>query len=150
MSTEVSTINNTLIETLAKIESKLQLMKETELVGFKTHGGFRWNPAYTGNAAINIHTTKNLSKLLNIYASLSVKETSYNKAAEDNGLSEYPAFMWQDTLGNSWLHDLKLRISTLTHNVKKSELTSLKNELSQFMIKDDKIAIALAKVNAIV
>jgi hypothetical protein len=32
MSTEVSTnINNTLIETLAKIENKLQLMEETEL-----------------------------------------------------------------------------------------------------------------------
>ena len=141
--TAVATISTDLIAVLTKVENKLNMMKESESVGFKTHGGFRWNPSYTGNAPINIHTNKDLGELLNIYASLSEKEKAYNLAAEENGLSEYPVFTWQETAGSSWIHDLKLRISALTHHVKKQELLKLKSELSQFMTKEDKLALIL-------
>lgn len=57
--TTIAVVNNTdLIAVLTKVENKLSAMKESESVGFKTHGGFRWNPSYTGNAPINIHTSK--------------------------------------------------------------------------------------------
>ena len=147
MSKEITTVNTELISTLAAINERLNAMKMAELTGFKSHGKFRWNPAYTGNAPIDIHTNTDLSELLNIYASLSRKQDDYNTAAEQNGLSEYPVFKWQDSSGDDWLHDIKLRINMLTHETKKRELLNAKKELSTFMSPEDKLAITIANVS---
>jgi len=148
--TAVATVNNDLLVYLEKVNTKLNQLSEFESIGFKTHGGFRWNPAYTGNSPINIHTSTDLPELLNIFASLKEKQRAYDAAALENGLTEYEAFRWQDQLGENWLHDLKLRIAAITHNVKKTELMKIKTELSNFMTKEDRLALLMKGIDSII
>lgn len=150
MTTEVSKVNQDLLQTINLVDNKLADLKTIETTSFKSHGQFRFNPAYTGNAAIDIHRCTSLEDLLAIYAYLADKEIAYNNAAEACEVDEYPQFKWINVPIQDWLHDIKLRVKIITHEVRKQNLVKAKSELSKFLSSEDKLAQVLESVTKLI
>lgn len=128
---------------LEKIDLELKALKDVESRAFRTNGQFRFNPGYTGNAAIDIPRTKDIELLISVYSYLMVKDNQYNQAAEELGLSEYPVFKWQGYTWEAWKNDLQLRIDVVAHHEKREKLNKAKQQLSTFLTEEDRLEMTL-------
>lgn len=132
--------------TLNQIEEKLSSLKALETQTYKTNGEFRFNPTYTNNSPIYIHTTKDLAILLSVYGYVKQQEERYNEAAKICELSNYPVFTWCGYSGESWLYDIKMRIGLVSHDSQIKKLKDAKAKLSQFMTEEDRLLIVLKEI----
>lgn len=141
------TPRNQMQEKLGKIHEQLKSIKAESEQQWKTNGQFQFTPGHHGATTI-IHNTSSIEVLLNILGFLISKSESYNKAAEELGLREYPLFVWLSFPLDAWKHDISVRISQLTHSKKIAMLKQAQAELESFMTEDDRLARVLEKLNA--
>jgi len=139
------------LEVRSKMQEKLQSVKdqlaslkaETESP-YKTNGEFRFNPHAIQGGNIRIHSTTDITILLNVLAYLNEKSTGYVNAAEKIlEFKNYPAFKWMGFTYESWEHDIKVRVKQLVFVEKKATLMKAKMTLESFMSEDDRLALML-------
>lgn len=134
-------------ESLATIETKLKAIKEVTDSGYKTNCEFRFNPAYTANAPINIATSTNLSLLINCLGYIKGQADKYREAAEKVlHLQQYPVFIWMNYSYEAWEHDFKVRIAILSQHETVNKLKKAKEKLEQFMTEEDRLALTLKEI----
>ena len=83
-------VRDDLSQALGLIDERLATFTELESANFKTNGEFRWNPNYTSNDPVFIHTTTDLMLLLSIYTSLRTKANDYEGSVKELDLDSYP------------------------------------------------------------
>ena len=146
MSTEISK-DVTAPNALDAINLRIAALNEVQSRAPRTDGKFRWNPGYTANDAIDIHRTKDISLLLNIMASLMVKNDSYNVVAESIFANEtYPAFEWMGYTYDAWASDIRQRISIVRYHSELQKLEEAKKEISKMLSNQDRLAMILSNL----
>jgi hypothetical protein len=149
MSTQI-TVRTKMQETLEVLNIKLAKVKNITESPYKTNGEFRFNPAYTGNAAINIHKLTDLSLLIGILAAIQNHWKNYNNAAETLELATYPAFEWCGFSYEAWKHDIEIRKEIITQHETIKKLKTAKEKLQQFLTEEDRLAITLKEIEELI
>lgn len=133
---------------LASIDAKLSKLKANAEATWRTNGEFKYNP-YSSYAAINIHRNTDLYLLMSILGYILSKKNEIETAAKVLELDNYPNFTWCGYDADSWEHDIKIRVSVITHHEKIQKLKQAKVKLQSFLTEEDKLAIVLKELEDI-
>jgi hypothetical protein len=148
------------IDTRAKVKDALDLINEKlkaiEIIStspLKTSGLFKWNgreedPMYGNSPLIDINKLTNVSYLLSITGFLLTRHKEYDDAAKKLGLKAYPVFKWAGYEEDSWLNDIKIRISMIMQKDTLEKLQSQKTQLSQYISEDQRVEELLSGIYA--
>jgi hypothetical protein len=126
------------VKTIETIDSKLEQVRTVYGTPFRTNGESKTTANPTN---VNIRQATNIALLIAIMGEIGVKEQQYNAGAGVLGLTEYPAFLWQGYTMDAWIFDIKLRIAQIGQAATESELLAIRNQLQEFVTKEDKFAM---------
>lgn len=132
MTTLVKTSVSSQLEEVTKKLEKLQAIHESV---YKTGSSFApsgFNP---------IQSETNIETLIKMASAQIGKERSYEEAAKELGLSQYPVYKEKGYTKDEIITDIKLRIAILTTENKRNELLEIKRGFEELMDKDDKLAL---------
>lgn len=87
-----------------------------------------------------------IPNLIRAYSVVLAKESNYNNAAEDLGLTTYPAFEINGCTAAQWREDILLRIAIIEHKDKLDKLKSYKDRVAKFLSEEDQKAILLKEM----
>jgi len=151
MTTQAVTLRTDLQSKLATIDEKLKAIKATADSQYKTNGEFRFNPSYTVNSPIYIHKTQDLKILISALGYINKQSQAYNETASNIlKLDSYPVFEWQGYSFDAWENDIQIRVAIVTQHDLINKLKTAKQKLEQFMSDEDRLAIALKDVDALI
>jgi hypothetical protein len=122
-------------EIITALETKIEALGHLTDSKYKTSGqleGFG-----------NIKEMTNVSQLVKAFSSVKNKEKFYNEAAEELGLTTYPAYDNSGYTAEDWKHDIQLRIGIINHKDTLDQLTKYRDQLRDLLSKEEKKAILL-------
>jgi hypothetical protein len=125
---------------LSKLEEEIKKLNHISDTVYKTTGNLE------GFGDIKKETL--VGNLIRAFSIVLAKETAYNKAAEELGLSTYPAFEISGGNAEAWKQDITLRIAIIEHKDRLDKLKSAKEKISKFLSIEDQKAIALKEIAA--
>ena len=94
----------------------------------------------------DLKTETKIDNLIKAYSSIKGRETAYNNAAEDMGLTTYPQFEVNGSTADEWKSDIMLRIAIINHKDTLDKLTAYKEKMQQFMSKEEQKAVLMAEM----
>lgn len=124
-------------EVLDALKQELSKLKEITDTPYKTNGNID---------KFNIKTSMKQEELLCLFGYVIIQEKAYVDAAIDLDINPCPEFKYNGSTLAEWRHDIKLRISILTHDFRKKELTKLIEEGKSFLTREDQYNMYLKKV----
>lgn len=136
-------IDNRIQELFKKVELKKKEIKKIESSNWKTNCTFAFNPG--SSERHNIHVISDNSLLISILAFLLEKESFYNKAMEELGVTE-PEFTWQSYSVLEWKQDLQSRLNKLNISKKKAQLNTLEEKLNGLVSPEVKRQLEVAAI----
>jgi hypothetical protein len=123
------------VKTIETIDSKLEQVRTVYGTPFRTNGETK------RISNVNIRQATSTSLLIAVMGEINGKMEQYNAGAGVLGLTEYPAFLWQGYTMDAWIFDIKLRIAQIGQAATESELLAIRNQLQEFVTKEDKLAM---------
>lgn len=140
--TEVLVIDN---NNLPAVPTMLEKLKE-ELNGLKaiTETSYKTDGNVEGFG--NIQNETKVENLIRAWSAVKNKANAYADAANDLGLSTFPAFKIGNSTPEAINHDIKLRMAVIKHADRKAELDALVKEGEKFLTEKDQYQIYLNKV----
>jgi hypothetical protein len=94
----------------------------------------------------NIQNIEDPVKLIQAYHSVSARETGYNEAAKEMGLTKVPEFRLEGHLGTAWKQDIIRRYHLATKKEQLEKLEKVKKELEANLSQEDKLKAMTANI----
>ena len=94
---------------------------------------------------VNIQTVTDVNRLIDLYAFLATKKTSFEEAATELGLAN--RFKWMGYSFGEWVCDIKTRVEQIGVTAKKSELVILERRLDALITVDQRRVMELEAIS---
>ena len=143
MAKKASTDDQTL-RLMKEVEKQKAEISKAERNAWTTNCSFSYTER--SSDAINLHVEKNIRNLISIAAFLQDKEKSYKQASQDLAVADPPEFTWQGYSVKDWLEDLKIRITKIQIEKKKSKLETLQARLNAIVSPELRAKMELAAI----
>jgi len=95
----------------------------------------------------DIKTETKIENLIKAYSSIAGKETMYNNAATELGLTTYPLYTVDGSDSESWKEDIMLRINIINHKEKLDKLTEFKKRTEELLSKEEQKALLVSEIS---
>lgn len=131
------------LQLIAKVKDKKKEINDAQKPKWETSCTIGYNPENVQDR-INIQTTTDLNKLVDLYGFLTMREESSKIAAKNLGLkisTKYMGYTFED-----WKTDIQSRVNQININLKKKELEELEARLDKLVTPEQRREIELAEI----
>jgi hypothetical protein len=95
----------------------------------------------------DIKKETSIANLIRAYSFVNGKAKTYNEAAEDLGLVEFPQFEINGGSEEDWKHDIKFRINVVQHSETMNKLKELEATATKYLSEEDQKALFYNELN---
>lgn len=134
-SVELAVVGASVPDVLTILNDKLKSLKAVTECSYKTSGNLE------GFGDIKNETK--VENLIRAFSSVRGKETAYNAAAKELGLTTYPAFSVSGGNSEDWKQDILLRKAVIEHADTQKKLEDLSSKAQKFLSEKDQYNIFL-------
>lgn len=131
-------INTPTADILSKLEAEIASLKHVQETAYKAGT----NLSQFGN----IQSETSIPKLIQAFSTVVAKETAYDKAAEELGLSSYPVFSVDGYAKAEWKHDIQLRMDVINFEERLKKLNEFKSKMTAFLSASEQKEMLIAEM----
>lgn len=120
---------------IARIRERKAAIKSVGDGTYKSNQLFSFTDG-NNNVAVNLNTVSDIGVLAKMYAFLLVLNEKYEVVIKEvfgEDAKKYPPFVWHGYQFDTWVHDIKLRISRLRVSEQQAELKSWQTRLESLI-----------------
>ena len=126
----MSQTDATVLKLIQQVKDKKKQIANSEKPKWETSCVIGTSPDSVSDR-FNIQTVTDTKKLVDIYGFLTLKESSWDKAAKELGVA--PSNNWMGSSFDAWKRDIKNRVDQININTKRKELESLETRLDKLI-----------------
>lgn len=116
-------------DVITVLDDKLKALKHVTDTKYRTSGVL--------DGIGDIKSETKIDALIRALGSVMAREDVYNRAAEELGLTTYPAFQINGCSVADWKHDIRFRIDVINHKETADKLKEYRDKMSKFLSEQD-------------